>query len=111
MEEPDYATSMFECYSYAASKLYTSCEDMLNQELNSWKDLTLAGNLLKSDVFKYQPFVFGEPNPYISAGYPSKEYIPEPLSLGLFSMNTLMYNMSSLMKGGNVSSELLSKYL
>lgn len=110
MGEPDYATSMFDCYQYAVSKLYTSCNDMLNQELNSWKDLTLAGNLLKSDVFKYQPFVIGENNPYQSAGYPIKDYIPEPLSLGLFSMNTIMHNMHSKMVGGS-SEDMLSKYL
>jgi hypothetical protein len=114
MCEPNYGSETFECYSYVATNLFNSCDSMLNHDFNSWKDLTLSGNLLKSDVFKYVPYQLLESSDcdlYYSNSYNKASYIPEPLNLSLFSMNCLVYINNDDKKGGSLSGELLSMYL
>jgi len=109
MWETDYDMESFNHYHYMATNVYTSCDDMVDQEFNQFKDATIYGNLLKSDVYKFVPWV--DVSVYSSAGYPTDKY-PKPIDLSLFSLNNLVSRITSSKKGGaNHSSSIFDEYL
>jgi hypothetical protein len=109
MWETDYDMESFKHYHYMATNIYTSCDNMVDQEFNQFKDATIYGNLLKSDVFKFVPWV--DVSVYSSAGYPTDKY-PKPIDLSLFSLNNLVSKITSSKKGGSSSSSsLFDEYL
>jgi hypothetical protein len=107
MWEHDYDMELFNHFNYMATHVYTCCEDMVNQEFNQFKDATLYGNLLKSDVFKFIPWMDNK----VYSMYPSDKY-PKPIDLTLFSLNNLVSKISLNKRGGsNNSSSIFDQYL
>lgn len=98
MWEHEFDMESFEHYSYMATHVYTSCEDMVNQEFNQFKDATLHGNLLKSDVFKFIPWT--EPGIYASVGYKGTHPYPKPIDLQIYSLNGLIAGITDKKTGG-----------
>jgi hypothetical protein len=105
MWEHEHDMESFNNYSYMATNVYTKCADMVNQEFNQFKDATLHGNLLKSDVFKFIPWV--EAKVYVSAGYTSDIY-PKPIDLKIYSLNNLVSKLTASKTGG--ASSILAGY-
>lgn len=70
---------LYQVFEYLASKIYTCCTDILNHAFDAARDLTLYGNLLKSDVLMF--------NPANTSNLPIPEYMPSPLDMNLFSMS------------------------
>jgi hypothetical protein len=80
MTEMDKASS-FKNFAYLASKVYTKPTDLTNQEFDVARDLTLYGNLLKSDVLLYVPQAeFKSPKLYVP------DTMPSPLDMTLYSL-------------------------
>lgn len=96
----------FEHYSYMATNIYTSLDKMINQEFNQFKDATLHGNLLKSDIFKYVAWT--DTSVYGAAGYATGIY-PKPVDLQIFSLNSLVAGITGSKTGG--SGSVLSNYM
>lgn len=85
----------FKNYAYMASNLYNGCcKDILNHEFDVARDLTLYGNLLKSDVCLYYPSVD-------FSGNPGKDVdeMPSPLDMTIFSLCKFI-NKRPKMTGG-----------
>jgi hypothetical protein len=95
----------FHHYSYMAINIYTSCESMVDQEFNQFKDATLYGNLIKSEIFKYVPSM--DAQVYVSAGYTAMTHMPKPIKLDLYSIMHLL-SRTEKVGGGN---SILSEYL
>jgi hypothetical protein len=106
MWEHELDMSSFDDYSYMAIHVYTCCEDMVNQEFNQFKDATLHGNLLKSDIFKF--IAWTDCDVYKEAGYPSDKY-PKPIDLSIFSLICIVEAYVALKTGGDES--IADKYL
>jgi hypothetical protein len=106
MWEHEQDMSSFDDYSYMAINVYTCCDDMVNQEFNQFKDATLHGNLLKSDVFKFIPWP--DTGIYKEAGYPSDKY-PKPIDLSIFSLISIVDSYVASKTGGAQS--IVDKYL
>lgn len=74
----------FKNFSYLACHVYDDgCESLLSQEFDIARDLTLYGNLLKSDVFMYSPqasFTASE----VSLPIPAS--LPSPLDMRMYSL-------------------------
>lgn len=87
----------FRNFAYVASKVYTSTDDILKQEFDVGRDLTLYGNLLKSDVFKFTPKRVFEVN------LPVPSNMPSPLDMNLYSLCGYINQLSKSRKvtGGN----------
>ncbi len=95
----------FKEFAYIASKIYTKPEDLVNQEFDAARDLTLYGNLLKSDVFKYVPQAdFRDPS---SVSLKVVSQLPTPLDMSLFSLCHLVNKVSTIKKGGDAELEAL----
>lgn len=72
----------FKNFAFLASNVYTDPEQLTNQEFDIARDLTLYGNLLKSDVLLYVPQAdFSN----VSADLQVSE-LPSPLGLKQFSL-------------------------
>jgi hypothetical protein len=105
MWEHEFDMESFQHYSYMATNVYTCCDDMVNQEFNQFKDATLHGNLLKSDVFKFVPWT--NPKVYVDAGYTTGIY-PKPIDLKIYSLNNLVASITANKTGGAAS--ILSEF-
>jgi hypothetical protein len=105
MWEHEFDMESFQHYSYMAIHVYTCCDDMVNQEFNQFKDATLHGNLLKSDVFKFVPWV--NPKVYVDAGYTTGIY-PKPIDLKIYSLNNLVASITANKTGG--AGSILSEF-
>lgn len=72
----------FKNYANLTTSVFTCCKDMLNTEFDVARDLTIYGNLLKSDVFKFVPKAsFDNESLQIPANLPS------PLDMKLYSLS------------------------
>lgn len=78
--DPD-ATGAFKNFAYLTANVYTKCLDIVKQEFDIPRDLTLYGNLLKSDVFHYVPQATFE-----SVALPVPIAMPSPLDMSLYSL-------------------------
>lgn len=107
MWENEHDMESFNHYSYMATHVYTSCDEMADQEFNQFKDATLYGNLLKSDVFKFVPWV--DVSVYVAAGYSDGVY-PKPIDLKIYSLNSLVSKLAANKVGGGAQS-VLAEYL
>ena len=72
----------FKNYSFLASRVYTCCNDILKQGFDAARDLTLYGNLLKSDVFKFVPQPSYSGSTIVS--------IPSPLDMNIYSLSNFI---------------------
>ncbi len=89
----------FREFAYIASRIYTKPEHLVNQEFDAARDLTLYGNLLKSDVFKYNAqadFRNAE-----SVNLKIVPQLPSPLEMSLFSLCHLVNNRPAPKTGGD----------
>ncbi len=94
----------FKNFALIVSKIYTTPNDLLNQEFDAVRDLTLYGNLLKSDVFKYRPQAdFKDPS---SVSLKVVAELPTPIDMSLFSLCALV-NKKKNVVGGDPEVELL----
>lgn len=105
MWEHEFDMASFENYTYMATHIYTTPESMVNQDFNQFKDATLHGNLIKSDVFKFIPWV--TPKVYVDAGYTDGIY-PRPIDLKIYSLNSLVSGITTKKTGGGRS--ILDEY-
>ena len=92
----------FRNYAYLASQVYKCCEDMCKSEFDIARDLTLYGNLLKSDVFKFQPNV--------ASDLPIPAALPSPLDMKLYSLTGLI-NKPPNVSGGSSKYDYLLENL
>lgn len=100
------AVDLFNNFAYVVGNVYTKCTDMVSQDFDIPRDLTIYGNLLKSDVFKYVA-----QTTFDSAPLSLPTSIPSPLDMGLYSLCRFI-NMKSINNttGGN-SNESSMAYL
>jgi len=97
----------FRNYALLASKVYTCCDDMLKSEFDIARDLTMYGNLLKSDVFKFSPKAsFTSENVTL----PIPATLPSPLDMRLYSLSGFI-NLPSSVSGGSSKYAYLLKDL
>jgi hypothetical protein len=94
----------FKTFAYIAAHVYTATSDILNSGFDIARDLSLYGNLLKSDVFMYSPqAAFNQGD--VSLPIPTS--MPSPLDMSLYSLcgyvNTLCRKNIS---GGSHNSEI-----
>jgi hypothetical protein len=84
----------FNNFAYIASNVYTSPMIILKQNFELAHDLTLYGNLLKSDVCLFTP----------QATYPASnlQKLPDPLDMKIYSLSSFI-NMPPRRVGGNSS--------
>lgn len=96
------AKSQFRNFVYIVNNVFNNPEDLVKQEFDIARDLTLYGNLLKSDVFKFDPL-----NP--AQGYTVPIEMPSPLDMNKFSLSGYIesLNKKSLVSGGNPTIEAL----
>jgi hypothetical protein len=94
----------FNNFCFLVSNIYTSQEVITNQDIDSAKDLTLYGNLLKSDVLNYKPQADFRNESDVNV--PIVNSIPEPLELKLFSLCYLINKPSSNVSGGYSDPEI-----
>ena len=92
----------FENFAYIASNVYGSCcTDILKQDFDIARDLTLYGNLLKSDVCLYTPRA--------EFGASSVSEMPSPLDLSIFSLCAFI-NKPVAKTGGSSYTNLLEGF-
>ena len=88
--------SIFNNFTYLASNVYDGCcTNILNNKFEIGNDLTLYGNLFKSDVFLYAPKAsFGE-SPLTK--------MPSPLEMNVFDLSAFINKpaQQSISGGGN----------
>jgi len=89
----------FKEFAYIASNIYTKPELLINQEFDTARDLTLYGNLLKSDVFKYTPQADFRKEEHINL--PAVSTLPSPLDMNMFSLCNLTNKENNTKKGGD----------
>lgn len=82
----------FENFAYLASHVYNCCTDILKQDFDVARDLTLYGNLLKSDVCLYTPQAEFPPSSLVE--------LPSPLDLGIYSLSSFI---NKPVVGGSIS--------
>lgn len=70
-------------FAYIASNVYTKCADIVKQEFDIAQDLTLYGNLLKSDVFMFEPQASFTQE---TVSLPIPTSMPSPLEMSLYSL-------------------------
>lgn len=97
MWEHEHDMASYEHFAYMVNNVYTSCEDMINQEFNQFKDTTLHGNLLKSDVFKYVPWT----NISLYTSIYKVTSMPKPIELKIYSLNYVVAPPMRVAGGGN----------
>lgn len=86
----------FKNFAYLAGNVYTKCMDIVKQEFDIPRDLTLYGNLLKSDVFHYVPQARFEAS---DVNLPIPDQLPSPLDMSLYSLCGFV-NKPSATSGG-----------
>lgn len=100
--DPD-PTGAFKNFAYLVANVYTKCSDIVKQEFDIPRDLTLYGNLLKSDVFHYVPQAS-----FDSVALPVPTSMPTPLDMGLYSLCAFVNVVSINNKSGGASDPSLS---
>jgi hypothetical protein len=90
--------SSFKNFAYLVSKVYTTCADVLNQEFDIARDLTLYGNLLKSDVFMFYPQASYDAS---TVTLPIPKSLPSPLEMNLYSLSGFINLPSQRVSGGS----------
>ncbi len=103
--DPYDKVSEFKQFAYIVSKIYIKPEDLVNQEFDPARDLTLYGNLLKSDVLNYTA----------QSDFTSKDSVnlkivsslPSPLEMSLFSLCYLTNYNPSKVTGGDAEVDAL----
>lgn len=95
------AKSSFKNFKYLAINVFNDVKDLVKQEFDIARDLTLHGNLLKSDVFKF--------NPINQKDYPVPPEFPNPLDMNFYSLTGFIRNLYKNIKvsGGNPAVEAL----
>lgn len=88
--------SSFRNFAYLVSKVYTTCVDILNQEFDIARDLTLYGNLLTSDVFMFYP----QASYNASGSLPIPKCLPSPLEMNLYSLSGFINLPNQRVSGG-----------
>ena len=96
----------FRNYAYLASKVYTCCGDLLKSEFDGARDLTLYGNLLKSDVFKFTPKAS-----FTDELLPIPATLPSPLDMKLYSLSGFINRPTNSVSGGSSEYAYLLKDL
>jgi hypothetical protein len=99
----------FKNFAYIAAKIYTKPEDLVNQEFDPARDLTLYGNLLKSDVLHYVPQADFRDSSSVSLKIVSQ--LPSPLEMTLFSLCHLATMTKKVGGGSDPEIEALLKGL
>ena len=89
----------FKNFAYLAGNVYTKCDDLVKQEFDLIKDLTIYGNLLKSDVFKYVPQARFNSSDVGNLPIPSS--LPSPLDLSFYSLCGFVNKPSATSGGGS----------
>lgn len=97
--------SAFETFAYIASKVYNKNSDIVNQEFDIAKDLTLYGNLLKSDVYKFVPSGRYNQN---TVSLPIPSSMPSPTEMKLYSLcGFINMPVATSVSGGNPDVDFL----
>lgn len=92
----------FKNFAYLASRVYGGCcKDILKHEFDIARDLTLYGNLLKSDVCLYIPQAEFGSSPLTE--------LPSPLDMSEFSLSAFI-NKSIVTGGSNYDASLLDGF-
>lgn len=90
--------SMYNNYAYLASSVYKHPKDIIAHDHDVARDLSLYGNLLKSDVLFFSPEGKFETYP---AGYDSSlKYIPSPVEMKKYSLNAIQESYRTIVKTG-----------
>jgi hypothetical protein len=95
----------FRQFAYIASKIYVKPEDLVNQEFDPARDLTLYGNLLKSDVLKY--VAQADFSSADSVNLKIVTSLPSPLEMSLFSLCYLTNHNATKVTGGDAEIDAL----
>ncbi len=104
------AVNVFKNFAFLASNVYTECSGILSKEFDIARDLTLYGNLLKSDVFMFCPSQGLEAMAgKTSLAMPSS--LPSPLDMQLYSLNWFINRPVNMVNGGNPEVGILLKDL
>ena len=94
--------SAFRNFAYLASNVYSGCcTDILKHEFDIARDLTLYGNLLKSDVCLYTP--------QAEFGQSALSELPSPLDMSIFSLSAFI-NKKTITGGSKYDPSLLDGF-
>jgi hypothetical protein len=98
----------YQNFAYIVSKIYTDKNDLIKQEFNVSRDLTLYGNLLRSDVLLYVPQA--DFRSVDSVDLPIVSELPSPLDMKVFSLCHLvnMHHNKAVTGGDFEVAKLLS---
>jgi hypothetical protein len=97
----------FAAFAYLADNIYTCCNKLSQQEFDVARDLTLYGNLLKSDVLLFNPSViFNAPDNQFSI----VTSMPSPLDMNLYSLTSYTTQLTQ-MSGRGPSNKYLDDML
>lgn len=96
----------FKNFAYLTANVYTKCTDIVKQEFDIPRDLTLYGNLLKSDVFCYVPQAT-----FDGVALPVPTTLPSPLDMSLYSLCAFTNVVSINNKTGGTSDPSLAYLL
>jgi len=96
MWEHEHDMASYEHFIYMANNVYTSLLDIVDQEFNQFRDTTLHGNVLKSDVFKFVVWT----NIKIYAEIYKVTIMPKPIELKIYSLNSVVNGLNQHKRGG-----------
>jgi hypothetical protein len=92
----------FTKWAYSCTNIYFKSDNLLSREYDVVRDLTLYGNLLKSDVFMYSPQAEFRST---DVDLPIPNELPTPLNYSLFSLCGLINKEHYKTTGGHSSKE------
>jgi hypothetical protein len=101
------AVKEFQSFVYTMTKIYTEPKVFINQPFNAPNDLTLYGNLLRSDILMFKPQADFRTKEM--SNVPIVDSIPCPVELVQFSLSYLVHEHHRMVKTGG--SHLVKKYL
>lgn len=82
----------FKNFAFIAQNIYDDLDKIINQEFDIARDLTLYGNLLKSDVLNFSPKASYEQSPLSS--------MPSPLDMKTYSLSSFINRRVGGVTGG-----------
>ncbi len=94
---------VFDHWVYMSTNCYSDVERLVKCKVDIARDLTLWGNLLKSDVLCYKPQATFPQQP---AGYTALDAIPDPIELKKYSLNYIQHKYRTTVTGGKCDQQL-----